>query len=412
MSVITTLFYAIWLLLVGVYTLAIAILVSTHSPNPPQNDLDYFPTVSLVIPTFNEAVIITRKLENVLQLDYPRDKLEVIVIDGGSTDSTAETVRRFADTNSANLKIVLKQQRTRLGKSAAIDESLRYSKAEVFALTDADVIVRPDALSRLVKHLRDTSVAGASGVEVPVGVGNLMSSIEAGYRIIYTATRVSEAALDTPFMCESEFSAFARDSLEPLKPGSMCDDLELTVMIRSHNKRAVYALDTPFFEREASSFGPKLLHKYRRGMANQHGIVRNRRVLFNSGFGKYGTIVFPFEFFVHIVSPLLVVAAGALFIGSILFSISQMPVEVIVAVVSGLPSLLLLRRLIRKYSSPEISQTEGTISWLLGGVAFLGFQIVLAVSLVRLALLGPKLRWSQISETRRPMEMKIEVASS
>ena len=392
--------------------MAFAILVSKHHPYPPQNDMEYFPTVSLVIPTFNEAVVITRKLENVLQLDYPRDKLEVIVIDGGSTDSTAETVRRFADINKGNLKIILKQQHTRSGKSAAIGESLRYSEAEVFALTDADVIVRPDALSRLVKHLREARVAGVSGVEVPVGAGNVMSSIEAGYRIIYTAIRVSEATLDTPFMCESEFSAFARDSLEPLKPGSMCDDLELTVMIRSHNKRAVYALDAPFFEREASSFGPKLLHKYRRGMANQHGIVRNRRVLFNGGFGRYGTIVFPFEFFVHIVSPLLVVAAGVLFIGSILFSISQVPVEVIVAVVSSLPGLLLLRRLSRKYSGSEIPQTQGTVSWLLGAMAFLGFQIVLAVSLVRLALLGPKLRWSQIAETRTPMEMKIEVASS
>ena len=390
--------------------MAVAILVSTPAQRPNQNDVEYLPTVSLVIPTFNEATVIARKLENVLQLDYPRDKLEVIVIDGGSTDSTPETVRRFID-NNENLKIVLKQQHTRSGKSAAIDESLRYSEAEVFALTDADVIVKPDALSRLVKHLRDTRVAGASGVEVPVGAGNIMSSIEAGYRIIYTAIRVSEATLDTPFMCESEFSAFARNSLEPLKPGSMCDDLELTVMIRSHNKRAVYALDAPFFEREASSLGPKLSHKYRRGMANQHGIIRNRKVLFNGRFGKYGTVVFPFEFFVHIVSPLLFVAAGALFVGSILFSISQVPVEVIVVVVSGLPGLLLLRRLSRKYSSPEVSQTQGIISWLLGAFAFLGFQIVLAVSLVRLALLGPKLRWSQISETRTPMEMKIEVAS-
>jgi cellulose synthase/poly-beta-1,6-N-acetylglucosamine synthase-like glycosyltransferase len=410
-SIITTSFYSLWLLLAAIYTLAFALFVSTRSPDTFQNDPEYFPTVSLVIPTFNEAQIITQKLENVGQLDYPRDKLEVIVVDGGSTDSTADSVRKFADSNRGRIRIILKEQPTRVGKSAAIDDALRCSESEVFALTDADVIVRPDGLSRLVKHLRDDNVGGASGVEVPVGDLNLMSSIEAGYKSIYAATRVSEANLDTPFMCESEFSAFARDSLERLKPGSMCDDLELTVMIRSRNKRAVYALDAPFFEREASSFTPKLLHKFRRGMANQHGIIRNRKVLFNRNFGKYGTLVFPFEFFVHIVSPLFLVATVILFFGSVLLAATQVPIEIMVVAVSGVPSLILVRRLSRKYSSPEISQTQGKLSWLLGAVAFLGFQIVLAASLVRLALLGPKLRWSQIAETRTPMQMEIKVVS-
>ncbi len=411
MSVLTVSFYSIWLLLVGIYTLAIVILVFTSPRKPYRYDPEYLPTVTLVIPTFNEAQVIARKLENVLQLDYPRDKLEVMIVDGGSTDSTAETVRRFADKSNGGPRIVLKQQQARLGKSAAIDEALRSYEGEVFALTDADVIVRPDALSRLVKHLNDTSIAGVSGVEVPVGDENLMSSIEAGYKSIYAATRVSEANLDTPFMCESEFSAYKRGSLETLKPGSMCDDLELTVMIRSRGKRAVYALDAPFFEREASSFTPKLLHKYRRGMANQHGIVRNRKVLFNRRFGKYGTIIFPFEFFVHIVSPLLIGAALALFLGTVLFSLSQVLAEAIIVVVSGVPSLLMLRQLSRKYSSPEIAQTQRTASWLVGAIAFLGFQIVLAISLIRLALLGPKLRWSQIAETRSPVQMEIKVAS-
>lgn len=411
LSIIPTLFSYLWLIIVIVYTVALAILVTTKTRIETGGKHDDFPSVSLVVPTYNEARIINRKMENILQLDYPKDKLGVLVVDSGSTDGTRETVRAFARNNEERLNVILLEQPNRQGKSAAINEALHYSNAEVFALTDADTVVRPHALKALVHHLTDLSVGAASGVEVPVGGQNLLFQVEVGYRSIYTAVRMAEAAVDTPFMCESEFSAFSRDSLEPLRPGCMCDDLELTVTLRSHGRRGVYALGVPFFEQEASVFKPKLRHKYRRGMANQHGIIRSRRVLFNKIFGRYGSVVFPFEFFVHILSPFMLLAAFALFIGSIFTAPFDLPMEVVFAVVAGVPALVLLRKLTRKYVSTEISDTQRPLSWLLGAISFVCFQMVLAVSLAHLALRGPKLQWSQISETRSPVQSVIQIPS-
>ena len=411
MSIFPVLFSYLWLAIVIVYTVALAILVTTKTRIETGGKQKDFPSVSLVIPTYNEAEIINRKMENILQLDYPKEKLGVLIVDSGSTDGTRETVRAFARNNEERLNVILLEQPTRQGKSAAINEALRYSNATVFALTDADIVVAPHALKALVGKLGDDSVGAVSGVEVPVGGQNLLFQIEVGYRSIYTAIRMAEAAVDTPFMCESEFSAFSMDSLEPLKPGCMCDDLELTVTMRSHGRRAVYSLGIPFFEQEASVLKPKLRHKYRRGMANQHGLIRNRRVLFNKTFGRYGTFVFPFEFFVHILSPFMLLAALALFIGTILTAAFEVPIEVVFAVAAGVPALILLRELTRKYVSPEISDTQKPLSWLLGAISFLGFQMVLAASLAHLALRGPKLQWSQISETRSPVQNVIQVPS-
>lgn len=403
MSPITTSFYSVWLLLVAVYTLAIATLLSAPAREKKEAGLQYSPKVSLVIPTYNEAGVITQKLENVLQLEYPRDKLEVVVVDGASTDSTREKVKLFSDTNFGRLNVSLIEQPVRLGKSAAINEALRRSDSEVFALTDADVIVEPQALSKLVAHLLEENVGGASGVEVPIGDQGLMFRVEAGYKSIYAATRMSEASLDSPLMCESEFSLFNRKAIAPLKQGCMCDDLELTVDLRSHGMRAIYASDAPFFEREAGVLKPKLSHKYRRGMANQHGLLRSRRAFFNAAFGKYGSVVFPYEFFVHIVSPILVVTAIGLYVGSLILSPGSVPVETAVALFSGVVPVFLLRLLIKKYASDEILKIRGRLTWVLGAVAFLAFQVVLVASLAHLALRGPQLRWNQISETRRPL---------
>lgn len=412
MSVIAASFYTVWVLLVAVYTLAIAILLSTPVQKSGQSHLEYFPKVSLVIPTYNEAGVITQKLENVLQLEYPKDKLVVMVVDGGSTDSTRQKVERFADTNFGRLNIALIEQPTRQGKSAAINEALRLSDSEVFALTDADVVVEPQALSKLVGHLLDQNVGGASGVEVPIGDQSLMSHVEAGYKSIYAATRMAEASVDTPLMCESEFSVFHRKAITPLRPGCMCDDLELTVNLRSQGMKAVYVPDAPFFEREASVLKPKLLHKYRRGMANQHGLLRSRRVLFNKTFGKYGSVIFPYEFFVHIISPILIVVAIALFVGSLITSPSAITIEATTAVLSGLLPLILLRKLTRKYQSNKILSIQGRLTWLLGAAAFLAFQIVLVASIVHLALRGPKLQWTQISETRTPTKTELQTVQA
>jgi cellulose synthase/poly-beta-1,6-N-acetylglucosamine synthase-like glycosyltransferase len=409
--IISSLLYALWFLTVIIYTVIIALLLLTPARHPTQSGDGFYPTVSLVVPTYNEAQIIGRKLENILQLDYPKEKLDVLVVDSASSDDTGDIVRRFASTNAGSMHVRLIEQSVRQGKSSAINEAQLNSNSDIFALTDADVVVQPQSLKNLIRQLGEDGIGAASGVEVPVGGVSTLSNIETGYRVVYTAVRMAEASLDTPFMCESEFSVFKRRSLEPLRPGCMCDDLELTAMMRSKGVKAVYAIDAPFFEQEATSLRSKLLHKYRRGMANQHGIIRNRGALFNRKYGKYGTIVFPFEFFVHILSPLLLFTMLGLFLGTLFLSPPTAAVQAIIMVLSGVPAILLLRQLSLKYPSAEISKSQNRLSWLLGTLSFLAFQIVLAASLVQLAVRGPELKWSQISETRTPIRTEIKVES-
>src|SRR5437660_2808735 len=105
--------------------------------------------------------------------------------------------------------------------------------------------------------------------------------------------------------CSQGLFRYKRELLEPLRPGVVCDDVELTVAVRWKVFKALYASNVSFLETEAGKLRPKLRHKLRRGTNNQHALLHNSRVMFNRNFGRYGTIVFPFEFFVHIVSPIL-----------------------------------------------------------------------------------------------------------
>lgn len=385
------------------YTIGLLVLFVNARGYKPPASTSFLPTVSLVIPTYNEAAVIGRKLENVLQLVYPRDRLEVMVVDSASTDDTREIVQNFASRHQEEIRVRLVEQSVRLGKTEALNEALRQAENEIFALTDADVTFPPDSLKKLVANLEDPGIGAVSGVEVPIGAGNPVHNIEADYRRIYTAIRMAEASTDTPFMCESELSAYRRAILEPLRSGGMCDDIELTVAVRSMGYKSKYDLCSPFFETEAGTLVSKLKHKFRRGMANQHALIRNASVLFNRSFGRYGSVVYPFEFFVHIVSPVLMAVAFCLLLASIVISPSSALVAVGIAPALAVPSLVIVRQLMSLYSNPEISRLEGSGSWILGAIAFLAFQGVLLGSLVRLAIKGPQVKWGQVAGTRGPV---------
>jgi len=176
-------------------------------------------------------------------------------------------------------------------------------------------------------------------------------------------------------------------------------------MVRSKGFKAVYAPDVSFFETEAVKLMPKLQHKLRRGMNNQHALLQNSRVLFNRDLGRYGTMVFPFEFFVHIVSPVLLTLSVFFFLSLAVFSPFSALIALLVAAMVSLPALAILRSLIRRYQETDIGALQGTGSWIFGAAAFLGFQFVLLVGLVKLGLKGPQLNWQQVPGTRIPVSV-------
>ena len=123
-------------------------------------DPDYKPSVAVLIPAYNEEKVIVRTVQSVLDSDYPN--LRVIVIDDGSRDQTLELTRAaFAKEIAAGRVTVLTKPNS--GKAAALNYALDHVTEELFIGIDADTIIAPDAISKLVPHFRDPSVAAMAG---------------------------------------------------------------------------------------------------------------------------------------------------------------------------------------------------------------------------------------------------------
>jgi cellulose synthase/poly-beta-1,6-N-acetylglucosamine synthase-like glycosyltransferase len=119
---------------------------------------DATPSLSLVISAYNEAGVVRRKLENVLELDYPREQLEVVVISDASTDGTDEIVGEFATRG-----VRLERQPTRKGKTAGLNWTVPRLRGTIVVFSDANTLYAHDALRQIVRGFADPMVGCITG---------------------------------------------------------------------------------------------------------------------------------------------------------------------------------------------------------------------------------------------------------
>ena len=126
--------------------------------NRPVRKSDFTPQVTILIAAHNEQECIRQTIENKLSLDYPADKIEIIVVSDGSTDKTDEIVKDFA---SKGVKFL--RQKPRAGKTSAINMAVREATGEILVFSDANSIYAPDALKKLVQNFADPDVGYVTG---------------------------------------------------------------------------------------------------------------------------------------------------------------------------------------------------------------------------------------------------------
>jgi cellulose synthase/poly-beta-1,6-N-acetylglucosamine synthase-like glycosyltransferase len=136
---------------------------------PPKTDPDYRPTFTVFIPCFNEVDNIRAKIENALALDYPAEKLEVVIADDGSVDGTAETARAclkekgLLEPGPGHPQFRIETFPENLGKTRMMNELTPTCRGEVIVYTDANVFFEPDALKGFAELFADPEVGCLSG---------------------------------------------------------------------------------------------------------------------------------------------------------------------------------------------------------------------------------------------------------
>jgi cellulose synthase/poly-beta-1,6-N-acetylglucosamine synthase-like glycosyltransferase len=194
-----------------------------------EKTIEDLPRVSLIVPAYDEEEVIAAKVANALALDYPRERLQVIVASDGSSDATAERAR------AAGADLVLELPPG--GKVAALNAGAEAATGEVLAFSDANSVWDPDALRQLVAPFADPQVAYVCGqVRFQNAVGDNM---EGAYWRYEMAVREMESALAGVTAGNGAIYAVRRDAYIPLAP-SGSHDLSFPFAFAKEKRRSLY----------------------------------------------------------------------------------------------------------------------------------------------------------------------------
>ena len=284
-----------WLSLGGIvwthagYPLAAALLARLLRRGVRRTDVE--PSVTVIVPAHDEEDVIGARIENLLALDYPAERLDVLVVSDGSTDGTDELVRGYAGRDPRVRLLAL----PRGGKLAALNSAVGHSDREVVAFSDANSRWAPDTLRMLVRDLADGDVAYVCGklvLERPDGTNR-----EGAYWRYELWLRESESRLGSVTGGNGAVYAMRRTDYVPNPWGQ---DLGQPVETVKRGKRAVYEPDAVAYERAAATledeYGRKVRmfrwawqHMFRGGLLRDVGplyafqLVSHRHLRYASG---------------------------------------------------------------------------------------------------------------------------------
>lgn len=276
---------------------------------------NYQPKVSLIIPTFNEASVISRKLENVQRIDYPEDKLQIILVDSASNDGTFAVCKGWLEKNDSRFPIKLLSEKQRLGKSHALNTALEYADGEIVATSDADSFWEPDALRNAVSFFADPSVGAVTGREELINPEKSIHTLSEGiYRKFYYVLRLGESKVNSTLIFQGELSLYRRSAFKKFEDkAGYSDDTGTVVKIISRGYRCIFIPEAVFHDTAAFSLCGRLILKSRRAQHLISGIMHSLKLKIG-GMLPISSWVILFNFYMHVISPLLLISTALAFV--------------------------------------------------------------------------------------------------
>lgn len=235
---------AVTLLLLLLYTYAgyplLVALWARLVPRGHAGHADFEPTVSVCMAVHNGAEYVSRKLKSLQQLNYPENKLEILVYSDGSTDATEPLLRELA-ASEPRLRLVTSSQR--LGKPAGLNRLRAEASGEVLLMTDVRQTIAPQALRALLVPLADPEIGCVSGSLVLTG-----GTGAGAYWRYEQFIRSSEARLGSMLGVSGSLYALRREDLRELPTDLLLDDMFVPFELIRRRKRVVLSLEAEAYD--------------------------------------------------------------------------------------------------------------------------------------------------------------------
>ncbi len=252
-----------------------------------------YPSVAILVPCWNKAATLGGTVESLLALDYPKDKLSIVIIDDGSTDNTFEAAQRFA--HHPQVKVFQKQNEG--SKYSALNFGIAHSDSELVGCLDADSFVERDALVEMAKKFEEDpevyAVAPSMKVNKPRNFLELMQAAEYTFGIFYKKMFDNLSAIS---VLPGPFSIYRRslfDKIGLFRKAHHTEDMEMAFRMHSHGLKIVNAHTAIVHTNVPTTVGALVRQRTRWS----RGFLENSRdysyMYLNKKFGNFGMLILP-----------------------------------------------------------------------------------------------------------------------
>lgn len=339
------------------------------------------PKVTFVVPVFNENRVLEKKIMNLQELVFPKDKLEIIFVDGGSTDGSLETIKDARKRVNLNIKLI--EQGRRMGFNRAVIDGFNNSTGDIIFIPGAETMYAPDTLKYMLQPFLDERIGAVNGRQIIMNLTDGLSpKLEQAYRRAQDFMREGEDNMDTLFDVKGEIAAGRRAVIEKLVRNSDfqnkgCIDACFFFQARKDGYNTVYEPNAVYYELSPRSFKASFKQRYRRAATLIQNMLVFKDMIFNRKYGLFSTLIMPAHFLMLIVLPYL------FFSGLITFFMLQ---------VAYFPNYLYLAVLVLGAALLSFSKTLQT---------FCQLQLVLVASHIKM-LIGVETQKFEKLDSARP----------
>ncbi len=225
------------------------------------------PNVTLVIPAFNEESVIKEKIINTLNLNYPKENLQIIVCDDFSNDQTKEIISSFAPEG-----VILSESASRVGKIGGLNRALLLATGEIFVISDADTLANPNTLQELVINFSDKEVGCVIAQTRMLTADNKSNESGGLYWKYESLIRQSESHLHSTVAATGHFMGIRKSILRPIPQDIILDDFYLATETMQQGLRVISEPKATIWERPTTSMEDEV-NRRRRMTAGRYQIL-------------------------------------------------------------------------------------------------------------------------------------------
>ena len=271
--------------------------------NVAQANETYQPFVSVIVPAYNEELVIAKTIKSLLASIYP--DFEIIVVDDGSNDRTSEVVID----GFANEKRVLLFTKENGGKAEALNFGIRHARGEIIVALDADTLFTPGTMGALAHRFQDPSVAAVAG---NAKVGNRINFLTCLQALEYITSqnldRRAFASLNCITVVPGAVGAWRRDLVEGVggfSSDTLAEDQDLTLKLRRLGYKVSYEENAIAWTEAPASLSALAKQRFRWSYGTLQCMWKHRKALLRHRYGTLGVVAMPNTWIFQILFPLV-----------------------------------------------------------------------------------------------------------